>query len=128
MPANSSFDYAVLRVVPCVERAEFVNAGVVLYCAEAAFLGCRIHLDAERLRALAPEADLEVIGRHLESFERIAAGDPAAGPIARLTRSERFHWMTAPRNTAVQVSEVHSGLCESAPATLEELFRRMVLR
>ncbi len=128
MPAASSFDYAVLRVVPCVERAEFVNAGVVLHCAEAAYLGCRIGLAPDRLLALAPDADLDVIRQHLESFERIAAGDPEAGPIARLTRSERFHWMTAPRNTVVQVSPVHSGLCESAEATLEELFQRLVLR
>ena len=126
MPADNSFDYAVIRVVPCAEREEFVNAGVVLHCPAAAYLGVRVQLDEERLRALWPELDLDILRRHLESFPRISAGDPDSGPVAKLSRRERFHWMVAPRSTMIQVSPVHSGLCESPEQTLEELFRRLV--
>ena len=127
MPALSSFDYATLRIVPCAERAEFVNAGVVLQCPETAFLECRVHLDEHRLSALWPDLDLDVVREHLEAFPKVAAGDSEAGPIARLSRRERFHWLVAPRSTMIQVSPVHSGMCPSPAAVLEELFRRLVL-
>jgi hypothetical protein len=126
VPALSSFDYATLRVVPCVERGEFVNAGVVIHCPEAAFLECRVHVDEERLRALWPEVDVDLVRSHLEAFPKVAAGDPEAGPIARLSRRERFHWLVAPRSTMIQVSPVHSGMCGSPAEALEELFRRLV--
>ncbi len=127
MHALHSYDYAVLRVVPDVERGEFVNAGVVLHCLDLRFLESRVQLDERRLSALWPSADLELIRQHLEAFPRICAGDPTAGPIARLSRRERFQWMVAPRSTIIQVSPVHSGMCHSPEATLEELFRRLVL-
>jgi hypothetical protein len=122
-----SYDYAMLRVVPCAEREEFVNAGVIVHCPESGFLDCRIHLDEQRVLALAPDLDIELVRRHLEAFPRVSAGDPDAGPIARLSKRERFHWLTAPRSTVIQVSPVHSGMCNAPAATLEELFRRLVL-
>jgi hypothetical protein len=131
VPALNSFDYATLRIVPCAERAEFVNAGVVLQCPEAAFLECRVYLDEPRLRALWPSLDLDLVREHLEAFPKVAAGDPLAGPIARLSRRERFHWLVAPRSTMIQVSPVHSGMCHGPSHTpadvLEELYRRLVL-
>ena len=126
MPALSSFDYAVVRVVPRVERQEFVNAGVILFCLERDFLQARVEVSEARLRALWPEADAELVRQHLEAIPRICAGAPDGGPIARLSLRERFHWLVAPRSTILQVSPVHSGLCESPERTLEELFRRMV--
>ncbi|HKH47518.1 MAG TPA: DUF3037 domain-containing protein [Thermoanaerobaculia bacterium] len=127
MPALSSFDYAILRVVPRVEREEFLNAGVILFCLERDFLQARVELNEARLRALWPEADLELIRQHLEAIPRICAGSPDAGPIARLSLRERFHWLVSPRSTMIQVSPVHSGLCEEPERALDELFRRMVL-
>lgn len=128
MPANNSFDYAVLRVVPSVERGEFMNVGVVMHSPALTFLGCRVYLDEERFAALWPEHDISVIRQHVEAFARICSAEPKAGPIARLTRRERFHWMVSPRSTVIQVSPVHTGLCEDPEATIEELFRRLVLR
>ena len=127
MPAMESYDYAVLRIVPSVEREEFVNAGVVVHCPQQAFLACRIHLDEERLAAFCPSLDLELIRNHLEAFPRIAAGDAGAGPIAQLSRRERFQWLVSPRSTIIQVSPVHSGMCQAPESTLEEIFRRLVL-
>ena len=127
MPAPSSFDYAVVRVVPRVERGEFINAGVILFCLERDFLAARVEVDEARLRALWPEIDLELVRQHLEAIPRICAGSPDGGPIARLSLRERFHWLVAPRSTMLQVSPVHAGLCESAGAARStELFRRMV--
>ncbi|HBL30617.1 MAG TPA: DUF3037 domain-containing protein [Acidobacteria bacterium] len=126
MPAPSSFDYAILRVVPRVERGEQLNAGVILFCLERDVLAARVTVDAPRLRALWPETDVETIRRHLEAVPRICAGLPDAGPIARLSRRERFHWLVAPRSTVVQVSPVHSGLCRAPEQALDELFRKLV--
>lgn len=126
MPVRPSFDYAVLRVVPRVEREEFVNAGVVLLCLERDFLEACVELDAGRVRALHPAADLAAIAEHLAVIPRIAAGDAAAGPIARLSLRERFHWLVAPRSTMLQVSPVHTGLCEDPAATLQQLMARLV--
>ncbi len=127
MRAAHSYDYATLRVVPCQERGEFANAGVILHCNERAFLQTRVHVDRGRLLALWPEIDLELIAQHLQAFPKICSGDPDAGPIAKLSRRERFQWLVAPRSTIIQVSPVHSGICESPEATLEELFRRLVV-
>lgn len=126
MSAQRSFDYAVVRVVPRVEREEFLNAGVILWCAEADWLGARVELSPERLRALAPEADAALVASHLEAIPRIAAGDPGAGPIARLSRRERWHWLVAPRSTILQVSPVHAGLCQDPAEALAHLLDRMV--
>lgn len=128
MPAPRSFDYAVIRVVPRVEREEFVNAGVILFCLECDFLAARVELDAGRVRALDPEADLDLIGHHLRAVERIAAGSPDGGPIARLSIRERFHWLVAPRSTVIQVSPVHSGLCDDPSRELERLMDALVRR
>jgi hypothetical protein len=125
--ALHSYDYAVLRVVPWAEREEFANAGVVLHCLERGFLESRVHVDERRLLELWPALDLSLIRQHLEAFPKICAGDPAAGPIARLSGRERFQWLVAPRSTIIQVSAVHSGVCDSPAATLDELFRRLVL-
>lgn len=126
MPARSSYDYAVLRVVPRVEREEFVNAGVILYCLERDFLGARVALDRERVRALFPDADLSAIEEHLEVVPRICEGGVSAGPIGKLTRRERFHWLVAPRSTVVQVSPVHTGLCDDPTRALDDVFAKMV--
>jgi hypothetical protein len=126
VPGRSSYDYALLRVVPRVEREEFVNAGVILFCLERDFLGAKVGLDPARLKALDPTADLALIEEHLAVVPRICAGGADAGPIGRLTARERFHWLVAPRSTVVQVSPVHVGLCGEPEAALAEIFARMV--
>jgi hypothetical protein len=112
--------------VPRVEREEFLNAGVVLFSLETHFLKALVQLDEKRLCALAPEADLPPIRDHLRAFERICQGVEDAGPIARLSQRERFHWLVSPRSTVIQISPVHGGLCEDPEQTLEQLFRRLV--
>ncbi|HTQ79670.1 MAG TPA: DUF3037 domain-containing protein [Thermoanaerobaculia bacterium] len=126
MPAPSSFDYAIVRVVPRVERGELLNAGVILFCLGQDFLGARVAVDEARLLALWPEIDLPLVRQHLEAIPRICAGGKDAGPIGRLSRRERFHWLVAPRSTMVQVSPVHSGLCEEPERALADLFCRLV--
>jgi len=126
VPAPCSFDYAIVRVVPRVEREEFVNAGVVLFCLERDVLAARVELDRERLRALAREVDLALVEEHLAAIPRIAAGGEGSGPIGRLSKRERFHWLVAPRSTIIQVSPVHAGLCEDPERALEHLMDRMV--
>jgi len=128
VPVQSSFDYAVIRVVPRVEREEFVNAGVIVFCLERNFLAAKVHVDDERLKALWPEIDVDLVQRHLEAFPRISAGDPSAGPIARLSLRERFHWLVSPRSTIIQVSPVHTGICESPEQALDRLFERLAAR
>jgi hypothetical protein len=122
----SSFDYAVVRVVPRVERGEFINAGVIVFCLERRFLEARVEVDEARLRALWPELDIELVRKHLEAIPRIAAGEVSAGPIARLSQRERFHWLVSPRSTIIQVSPVHSGLCEVPGRAMEQLSRRLL--
>jgi len=124
--APTSFDYAVVRVVPRVEREEFLNAGVLLYCAQADWLGARVALDRERARAMWPDLDLDLVEEHLAVIPRICEGGEEAGPIGRLSRRERWHWLVAPRSTVVQVSPVHSGLCGDPAASLDRLFEQMV--
>ena len=129
MPAarRSVFQYAIVRVVPRVERGECLNVGVVLLCRPRRFLGARIHLDEPRLAAFAPSLDPEAIRPHLEAIERVAAGDPTAGPIAALPKQERFHWLVAPASTIIQASEVHTGFCEDPAAELEHLVATLVV-
>jgi hypothetical protein len=124
--APLAFDYTVLQVVPRVDRDERMNAGVILFCPAAAFLGCRIALDAVRLRALAPDVDVDAVTAQLEAVRAVCAGDPGAGPIARLSPSERFHWLSTPRSTVVQPSPPHAGLCEDPAAALDRLFAAAV--
>ena len=123
---DQPFQYAIIRVVPRVERGECLNAGVVLLCRPKRFLAARVGLDRGRLAALAPGVDPETIETHLAAFEAIAKGDPAAGPIARLGQGERFHWLVAPASTVIQPSEVHTGLCADPAVELEHLFERLV--
>ncbi len=126
MPAMLSFDYATIRVVPRVDREEFVNAGVILFCRERQFLEARVVLDPVRVRGLYAEADLETIERHLAAVPRICLGSPDSGPIGALPIHERFHWLVAPRSTVIQMSPVHAGLCESPSETLARLFESLV--
>ena len=124
--ADQPFQYAIIRVVPRVERGECLNAGVVLLCRPRRFLAAVTALDAGRLAALAPGVDVETVETHLAAIERIAAGDPSAGPIARLGQGERFHWLVAPSSTVIQPSEVHTGLTDDPAAELDHLVERLV--
>ncbi len=131
MPSPKSrapFEYAIFQVVPDLERGERLNAGVVLMCRPKRFLGARVALDEDRLAALAPGCDGAAVRAHLEAISRIAAGDVAGGPIARLTYPERFHWLVAPTSTIVQPSPVHTGLTDDPGSELERLFVRLVAR
>jgi hypothetical protein len=128
VPGREPFQYAALRIVPRVERGEAVNAGVVLFCRPLRFLGARTQLDERLLAALAPECDPAAVRAALETIERIAAGDPAGGPIAGLPASERFHWIVAPASTIVQPGPVHTGLTGEPASELARLFTRLVER
>ncbi len=126
MPGPSPFQYAIVRVVPRVERGEYLNAGVILFCRPRRFLAGRVALDEARLAAFAPDCDLSAVAAHLHAIVRIAAGDAAAGPMARLPAAERFHWLVSPSSTMIQPSEVHTGLTESPADELDHLFEAMV--
>ncbi len=121
-----AFQYAILRVVPRVERGERFNVGVVLFCRQRDFLGIRIALDAQRLSALAPGLTAAELEPHLGALVRVAEADPAAGPIAAMPASERFGWLVAPSSTIIQPSEVHTGLSRDPAATLDALFAELV--
>ncbi len=121
-----AYDHALVRVVPRVERGEFVNAGVVLSARRGGFLAARIELDEGRLRVIDPWVDLDMVRAHLAAFAAVCAGGDGAGPIGRLPARERFHWLTAPRSTIIQTSPVHGGRCDSPDAMLERLLDRMV--
>ena len=125
-PADSEFQYALLRVVPRIERGEQINAGVVLFARRRGFLAARVHLDEARLRAIAPDVEPAPLARQLDAIARVAAGEPDAGPIAQLPQSERFSWIVAPSSTAIQPSAVHMGLCDDPEAKLERLFEELV--
>jgi hypothetical protein len=127
MPAPSSFDYAVIRVVPRVEREEFLNAGIILFCLQQRFLEARIHVDEQRLLVLWPKLDLDMVRHHLAAFPRISSGDPSAGPISQLSQRERFHWLDTPRSTIIQVSPVHTGLCDTPEHLMDNLTQRYLL-
>lgn len=126
MPEHKSYDYAIIRVVPRVERGEFINAGVILFCSEMAFLDACIALDEAKVRALAPQVDIDSIREHLETIPRVAAGGKDAGPIGMLTQRERFHWLVSPRSTIVQLSPVHTGMTTEPRKDLEQLMERVV--
>ena len=125
-PQREVFQYAIVRVVPRVERGEYLNVGVVLLSRGHRFLGAKIALDEARLRAFAPGLDVAAVRGYLDAIERIAAGDPKAGPIAGLGQAERFHWLVAPSSTVIQPSEVHTGLCDDPAAELEHLVATLV--
>ena len=126
MPERTPFEYAVLRVVPRVDRAEFVNAGVIVFAKQCRLLEARIHLDEDRLRALWPQADIATIRRHLQAIERVCTGDADAGPIAKMSQSERFHWITSPKSTVIQVSPVRTGLSSEPEKLADQLARDLV--
>jgi len=110
-----------------VDREEFVNVGVIVFCLEQKFLQARVQLDEARLKALWPDLDVALIRQHLDAFVDISAGNKEAGPIAQLSVRERFHWLVAPRSTVIQCSPVHSGICASPEKVLDEVFQRMVI-
>jgi hypothetical protein len=121
-----AYDYALIRVVPRVERGEFVNVGVVLSCKNGGSLEARIEVDEMRLRALDPAVDIETVRSHLAAFAAICSGGAEAGPIGRLPPRERFHWLTAPRSTMIQTSPTHTGRCADPAAAIERLLDTMV--
>ena len=121
------FQYAIVRVVPRVDRGEFINAGVILFCRTRGYLEASVKLDEQRLKAIAPAADPSEIEARLQTVVRVAAGDRDAGPIAALPQSERFHWLVAPSSTVIQTSPVHTGLCDDdAPGLLAHLMATLV--
>jgi hypothetical protein len=127
MPDNHVFEYAIVRVVPRVEREEFINVGVILYCRALGFLQTLFTIDEPRLLSLYSDLDLEDIRCHLKAFEQISSGNPDGGPIAALDLASRFRWLTAKRSTILQTSGVHPGLCEDAGQTLEKLHQQLVV-
>jgi hypothetical protein len=121
-----AFDYAVVRVVPRVERGEFVNAGVILFCPTRGFLDARIALDRERLLAIDPNVDVEAVETYLQAIPKVCAGGGEAGSIGTLPQRARFHWLVAPRSTMIQTSQVHAGVHDDLNAALESLFDKLV--
>ena len=129
MPDKHLFEYAVIRVVPCVEREEFLNVGVILYCASKGYLCTKAALNEARLRAFAgPDLDLDELRERLHAFALVCKGKPDGGPIGQLPIASRFRWLTATRSTVVQTSPVHPGLCLNPEETLEKLFRDLVVK
>jgi hypothetical protein len=127
MPETYLFEYAVLRIVPRVERGEFLNAGVILYCRDQHFLDAKFILDEKRLSAFSPGTDVSELEKYLLAFRRICRGEEGSGPIGRLTLPERFRWLTAIRSTVIQTSGTHPGLCADAGLMLDHLYCKMVL-
>ncbi len=127
MQENQLFEYAVIRAVPRVEREEFINVGIVLFCKRLNFLQTRCHLDEQKLLCLDEKADVEQLKQYLQAFDRIATGHADGGPIARLDTASRFRWLTATRSTILQTSKVHPGLCSDPIKALEKLHTDLVL-
>jgi len=127
MPALASYDYAIVRVVPQVERGEFMNVGVILFCRMRRYLAIRIELDIQRVTTFAPSLDIDTVQHALEQLERVCKGGENSGPVGQLSLSERFHWLVAPRSTIIQTSPAHSGLCSNPEHTLDHLMKSMVL-
>ncbi len=125
-PPRSPFSYAIVRIVPRIERGERVNAGVILFCRQRGFLAALVALDEVRLEALDASVSAAEVHEHLDAIARIAAGDPSAGPIGTLPASERFGWLVAPSSTIIQTSEPHPGLTADPQTTLESLFADLV--
>jgi hypothetical protein len=121
------FEYAVIRIVPRVEREEFLNVGIVLYCRDLKFLQSVFTLNREKIEMLCGDIDCTEVEDHLRSFEKISSGDKDGGPIALLDIASRFRWLTATRSTVVQTSKVHPGFCTDPQETLEKLFAQLVL-
>lgn len=121
------FEYAVIRVVPRVEREEFLNVGVILYCSKLKFLQVLFSLDEQHLLAFYPDLDIAELKEHFNSIDRICLGGTTAGPIGTLDIASRFRWLTATRSTVVQTSKVHPGLCIDAEKTLQRLYGQLVL-
>jgi len=128
VPDLCTYDYAIVRVVPRVERGEFVNAGVILSCHRTGYLQARIELDETLLQAMAPGIDLSGIRATLATIPLICEGGAAAGALGRLSMRERFHWLVAPRSTSIQTSAVHTGRCDDMDFALQSLMARMVRR
>jgi hypothetical protein len=126
MHDHCSYDYAIVRVVPRVEREEFINIGAIVSCPALDFLEARFEIDAARLTALDPGVDLEALRKHADSMVLMCRGGPSAGTIGTLSQRERFHWLVAPRSTIIQVSAAHSGRCQHPAAVLEHLLDTMV--
>jgi hypothetical protein len=126
MPDKKPYSYAVVRVVPRVDRDEFVNAGVIVYSPANRFLGARVRMNEPRLKALWPSINGELIERHLQAISRVCKGEANAGPIARMPMGERFHWLTAPRSTMIQVSPVRTGISDDPEAVLQRLAEELV--
>lgn len=126
MPDHAMYDYAIIRVVPKVEREEFINVGVIVSCAAQNFLQSKIELDEQRLLAIDPTLDMDVIRGYLATIPLICAGGDLAGPIGQLPQRERFHWLVAPRSTMIQTSRVHTGLCKDLEPVLDHLLNVMV--
>jgi hypothetical protein len=126
VPDKFRYDYAVVRVVPKVDREEFINAGVILSCPDLSFLEARIKLDESRLLALDPNVDLELVKNHLATIPMICRGGDGAGTIGQLPQRQRFHWLVAPRSTVIQTSPVHTGRCNDPAAALDHLVATMV--
>ena len=126
MHAPNSYDYALIRLVPSVERGECLNVGVILFCRTLGFLGTRIHLNATRALALSPDLDLAAIQQQLDSMVLICKGGPEAGDLGKMSQSERFQWLVSPRSTVIQISPVHEGVGDDPEAALEHLLKTMV--
>lgn len=127
-PSRDAFSYASIRVVPDIEREEFLNAGLILFCRPRRYLVARTALDEEALRGLHPGCDVDGIRAQLRLVERIAAGDPDAAPMGAMEQSERFHWLTTPRSTLIQPGPIHTGVTDDPDATFDHLFRVLVER
>jgi len=127
MQQKHLFEYAVIRVVPRVEREEFLNIGVIVFCAKEQFLRARYLLNEAKLNAFSPDLDIAELKEHVCAMERICAGDKAAGPIGKLDIASRFRWLTATRSTVLQTSKVHPGLCLDAQETLNCLYDQLVV-
>lgn len=128
MPDTHTYDYAVVRVVPDVQRGEFINCGVIVFCRTKKYLVAEVAFDEARLLAFAPAIDVLEVRRHLEVIPRICAGDSTAGPIASLSQSERFNWLIAPRSAMIQMSSVHSGIADDPSQVLGKLMTSMVVQ
>ncbi|MFZ6000235.1 MAG: DUF3037 domain-containing protein [Bacteroidota bacterium] len=127
MPVSHVFEYAIIRVVPKVEREEFINVGVILYCGPLRFLKTKISLNKERILAFSKEVECDELEKYIQSFERISIGGKGSGPIGELPAVERFRWLTATRSTVVQTSKVHPGITDNPEQVLERLFEQNVL-
>ena len=127
MHAPNSYDYALIRLVPSVERGECLNIGVILFCRTLAYLGVRIYLDKARSLALSPDLDLAAVQGQLDAIVHICEGGPEAGLLGKMSQSERFHWLVSPRSTIIQISPTHEGVCENPETALEHLLKTMVM-